>query len=278
MLAVPGKTATVLHENISLGCPQSRTGGQGGKQKRGVGGTGERGERGGGGGAAEDSHWRRHIPHLPQVSSVKGILAQGTQQGDGNLHQKHTAHQHIHVLLQLCHLQSHDQQLHRLLFCCHVHCLLACTCNALLLKHCISVSTSSALQMKQMFRPCYTLVTHYALLLHTSRCWDHALLLHTTGRFWEFECTKIVQACCTLKPMQLRSCEQILTFLGARTLFRKILVSRPAKMTKPMTQSVLRRVQPLRRRLATSKASRVPSALTTAPSNTYSLHVLGTWS
>ncbi|KAA6425494.1 MAG: hypothetical protein FRX49_04392 [Trebouxia sp. A1-2] len=38
---------------------------------------------------------------------------------------------------------------------------------------------------------------------------------------------------------------QALTFLGARTLFRKILVSSPANSTRPMTQSVLRRVQPL---------------------------------
>ncbi len=63
----------------------------------------------------------------------------------------------------------------------------------------------------------------------------------------------------------------MLTFRGARTLFRNILVSRPAKSTKPMTQSVLRRVQPLSSRLATSKASLLPSAFTTAPSKTYSL-------
>lgn len=51
------------------------------------------------------SHWRRHIPHLLEVCGVEGVLAQRAQQGDEHLNQEHGAHQHIHVLLQLCHLQ-----------------------------------------------------------------------------------------------------------------------------------------------------------------------------
>ena len=53
-----------------------------------------------------DSHGRRHVPHLLEVLSVKGVLAQGTQHGDEHQEQEHADHQHIHVLLQLCHLQK----------------------------------------------------------------------------------------------------------------------------------------------------------------------------
>ena len=53
-----------------------------------------------------DSHGRRHIPHLLEVLSVEGVLAQSTQHGDEHLDQEHADHQHIHVLLQLCHLYT----------------------------------------------------------------------------------------------------------------------------------------------------------------------------
>ena len=53
-----------------------------------------------------DSHGRRHIPHLLEILSVEGVLAQSTQHGDEHLDQEHADHQHIHVLLQLCHLQK----------------------------------------------------------------------------------------------------------------------------------------------------------------------------
>ena len=51
-----------------------------------------------------DLHGRRHIPHLLEVLSVEGVLAESTQHGDEYLDQEHADHQHIHVLLQLCHL------------------------------------------------------------------------------------------------------------------------------------------------------------------------------
>ena len=47
----------------------------------------------------EDSHGRRHIPHLLQILGVEVVLTQRAQHGNDHLDQEHCAHKHIHVLL-----------------------------------------------------------------------------------------------------------------------------------------------------------------------------------
>ena len=51
-----------------------------------------------------DSHWCRHIPHLPEATGIEGVLAQRTQHRDEDLQQEHGPHQEVHILLQLSHL------------------------------------------------------------------------------------------------------------------------------------------------------------------------------
>ena len=56
----------------------------------------------------ESLHWRRDIPHAPEVGCVEGILPQSTQHRDEHLHKKHSPYQEVHVLLQLRHLDTHS--------------------------------------------------------------------------------------------------------------------------------------------------------------------------